>query len=457
MIKMNTLKQLTVTAALFALGACVNPIDESNGNPNANTDIDNKTVVTEMGSMAYTGLDESAGLGGAFSSLNSIPKLSESAGLQKSSDNSLAKDAAEPDPAYTIDSTEKDNGYILVIGTVQTLLYTKTDSIWVKWDERAQDDIEDNENIMRLVSVKKFIGGRIEKAEITDLDGDGVVNGEEQYASEARLETYVKYATGVEEFTTIDVTSGEDKDFDTEDDNQIIDLAYEKKKDGKILNSAELTDADGDGFIVSKDPDVPSIVDAVLFETDNPWKPLVASSRLEMTLEVTDDTEDGTIVSISGEETLKNGRVNKIQVLDMEGNIATVEPNDKVQVVVTSDFPVTEDSLLSSEVKFIINVGSGLNDSSDNLLYEAHVVHEKRFGAVKKAEFHFVAKDPVPEGEDPNNGSVDIKIIFRNDKTATLTGTFDEGELEATLTGPEGNTLTLIWNEAGELVEEEEI
>ncbi len=77
------------------------------------------------------------------------------------------------------------------------------------------------------------------------------------------------------------------------------------------------------------------------------------------------------------------------------------------------------------------------------------MVHEKRFGKVKKAEFHFVAKDPVPHGQDPKNGKVDIEVVYRNGKTWSLTGTFDEGMLDATITGPEGNTLSVQWEKNG--------
>jgi hypothetical protein len=85
------------------------------------------------------------------------------------------------------------------------------------------------------------------------------------------------------------------------------------------------------------------------------------------------------------------------------------------------------------------------------------LTHEKRFGKVKKAEFHFVAEEPVPQGENPKSGKVDIRVEFRNGKIWTLSGTFDENGLDVIITGPEGNTLEVKWNRDGEVLEAPQI
>ena len=159
------------------------------------------------------------------------------------------------------------------------------------------------------------------------MDGDGIVNGEPQYANSARVQTEVLFITGIKEEGTIDVTSGPDKDFDTEEDNQIISLSWQKTKNGNLKGSAAFVDADGDGFVLNKASQEPSLVDVSLYEADNPFKPFVDHSQLEMRLEVTGDNQDGRIIKISGEEVFKSGRVNRVWAVNSQGD-SILSPDD---------------------------------------------------------------------------------------------------------------------------------
>jgi hypothetical protein len=354
----------------------------------------------------------------------------------------------------TADLSDTANGTAVYSITYNCLLYTQEDVARVKWeDDRARDNIQDNENIIKVSSTKTYADGKVESVSITDMDGDGVVNGEEQYAGKARVELTCAEANGVTESAVIEVAAGPDRNFDTEGDNQILTLNWKRTKDGEVLASAVYTDADGDGMLVDNASTDASVVDLSLYEQDNIFKPFVESTSLDIRMEVTDEEGDGRVISISGEEILINGRINRIKAVNADGE-EVINPRDMVHVYLTTDYPVDTDSMLNAEVIFVLNVGDGLQDVTDNLLYELHATSEPRWGLVKKWEFHFIADDPVPHGEKAKNGSVEIIAIYKDGKTASLAGTFDVGKLDATLTGPEGNSLTVKWDTNGTIIEE---
>ncbi len=418
--------------------ACVNNVSEEDNH------IQNSEVTAESSveTMLTDGFNQSTQLEQPFPSIEGAPSLSnQNFPLGKKS--ALGKSAAAEEE-ISIDSNNIEEGYAIVVMKTATAAYEKTDSIWVVWDEFAQDEIEDNENIQKFYSGTFYAAGKSEEMWISDADGDGIANGQSQYAKKVELTFSNRSILGVVEKSTMTVDAGPDANFDSEEDNKIISMEWEKSLEGETLAYAHFSDEDGDGMLVDKSFATNSVVKVEMYESSNPLKPLVDWSKLNLTVEMSAENEEGELISISGEEKFKNGIHNKIVALSNDGK-ENIKEAQIVIVKLTSDNPIEQDSSLHSEAVFVIDVGAGFSNESDNSVLEIHLERERKFGLIKSEEFHFVSQDPVMEGEEPTSGTIEILVNFKDGKSASLVGSFEEGHVEGTLTGPEGNTVSFSW------------
>ncbi|MFC1586233.1 hypothetical protein ACFL5V_11865 [Fibrobacterota bacterium] len=411
---------------------------------------DPEGLEAQVGTLVFNSLNQSGDLGTTLAIADGAPGLNKSTGLSQVNQAGLAglAKAAAGGNCLTdtsLDLSDTADGIAVFQVVTECDGFRQTETAWANWDDKAKDDIGENENIRSFKYEKEEASGKVETAMFTDLDGDGIANGDAVYNGQVRLEMTSSDPSGITEHSIIDVDAGPDRNFDAEDDNLILGLSWEKTSNGAVIGSAAFIDADEDGILAG--PGLTSLVDLELFEAGNPLKPLVASSRLNLS----PDDVDGRLLAISGEEIFKNGRVNRLEVTDAQGDVI-IDPGDIATVRITSDYPVDGEDL-HSELVLVIGVGSGLQDESDNLIYELHATHEKRFGPIALEEFHFVTEEPFMEGQEPTSGTVEALVEYRNGDLVTVSGTFSEGLLQATITGPDG-TLTVTWDADGEQVEE---
>ncbi len=461
--KMNLSQRLTKGAltlgTLLLISACV----DINSN---NKDQKESSSVEEIGNIAFSNIKNVNGLTQTLNA-SGAPTLSSSSGLMKTAvpRRSLAKMAAEGvNETVVVDSSDMEQkGEITVTITNKEVNKESVVELRIKCQSNANTCAQSPTNIVYLKSsTTNTLTGKNENLEITDLDGDGIVNGEAQYSNKAKViikSTYQFLGSEFEESTHIEVTSGPDKDFGDKDknpaaekDNQILSMNWEKKRNGSLIESAEYKDADGDGYIVDPNTTSPSLVDLSLYESGKVFKPFVANSRLEIKIELAPENPKGRIVAMSAVENMKNGRVNRISIENTDGS-GIIKPNSDVNITLSTDFPVNEDTLLNSEVRILLNVGSGLEDSTDNLLKEIHASHEAKIGPITKAQFDFIANPPVPHGQDPKGGTVNMMVDFRNGESFTVTGEFSPSSLTLNIKDSKGNTFKGTWNQDGEFIE----
>ena len=71
------------------------------------------------------------------------------------------------------------------------------------------------------------------------------------------------------------------------------------------------------------------------------------------------------------------------------------------------------------------------------------VERDHRVGAVAKSRFAWVAKTEVPEGKDPVDGSIDLKLQLVDGRKASLVGEFDKTGFQAEWISPDGDTVVV--------------
>lgn len=317
----------------------------------------------------------------------------------------------------------------------------------LKWDDYAKNDIQSDENIISISGEKTYLDGKKIKYNIIDLDNDEILFGQSQYNGKARI-TYQSTLGNISEKIVLDAFSGIDKNFDTQEDNQILALSWEKSFGGKSSAKATFKDADGDNIILDRNKELPSMVDIALQIKNPPLSPFVDSIFLQIRV-LTIGNGNDTIIRFSGEERRISGRRITLQFTDIHGNPDVIPFDTAIAIIATQ--PVLPNGWKDS-IKLIFDVQSGLQNSSDNLLYELHINKEHQKGIILRTSSHFVTTQPISQGEKPKSGHIEMSITFTDNKNASLIADFSKSGFSGTYTDPKGNTLTIIWDANGNVV-----
>jgi hypothetical protein len=377
-------------------------------------------------------------------SLDSTFSIAAAASLGKQGLGKIRSDAGSP----VADLTDTASGKARLIISTKTILVESHDTIIVKWDDIARDATVKDKNIIAVSGEKIYLGGKTERYSVVDLDNDGVVSGQPQYNGRARF-TYQSTRSEVTESLVMDVSAGADKDFNTESDNQVVALAWEKTRGGDRIAKAAFTDADNDGILIDKSKDAQSAIDVTIFQKNPPFKPFVDS--LTLTIRVLTDGKDKAkdqIIRLGGREYRISGKVITVTATDVHGN-EDVMPHDTA-IATFAVIPALQNGWKDT-VRFVFDVQSGLQNPHDNLLYALHISKEHQSGIVKSRVFDFSTTQPVSEGQKPKSGHLEMIVTYGNDKTASLSADFNENGFSGTWTGPNGNTITVIWDSNGDV------
>jgi hypothetical protein len=448
-----SLKKRTIAAVTLSLGLCL--IGCGLGPRTSNTTSESTGITPQStGQIAVASFSEQDSLTGTLStaasgldnlSLDSTFSLAAASNLGKQGLGKIRSGAEDP----VIDLSDTASGKARFIVAKKNILVESHDTAIVKWDNIARDTAIKDKNIISVSGEKIHAGEKTERYSVTDLDGDGVVAGEAKFNGKARF-SYQATRSEVTEKLVLDVSAGADKNFNTEADNQVLALAWERTGGIEQTAKAAFADADGDGILIDKSKETQSAVDVTLFQKNPPFKPLVDS--LTLTIRVLTDGKDKAkdkIIRLSGREYRQSGRIITVAVTDVHGN-GDVMPGDTA-IAVFALIPAYQNGWKDT-VRLVFGVQSGLQNPHDNLLYALHISKEHQSGVVKNRVFDFTTSQPVTEGQKPKSGHVEMKVTYGNDKTASLIADFNETGFSGTWTGPNGNTITVSWDSNGDVV-----
>jgi hypothetical protein len=452
MLVSSLLKKTPIIFVLCALGIGLIGCGK---NPTAVTTNNDATSITPegIGQIAIESFSEQDSLAGTLGtagnglsalSLENQFSITTASSLGKQGLGKISASAVSP----IIDLSDTASGKARLIFITNTALVDSHDTLVIKWDDVARDPLEINKNIISVSGERTYIGGKTERYGVTDADNDGVVAGEAKYNGKARFSYQAIQGTTVESLT-MEVSAGADKNFNNNADNQIVSLSWEKSRSGEIASRATFADADNDGVLIDKSKTIPCAVDVTLFEKNPLLRPLVDSCYLTMRVLTNGNSTEDKLIRLGGKEYRQSGRIFTLTVTDVHGN-EDVLPNDTA-IAVFAMIPAKPNGVKDS-VRFVFDVQSGLQKSSDNLLYGLHIHKEHLIGPVKSRIIDFTTRQPVSEGQKPKSGHLEMTVTYSNDKSASLSADFTQTGFIGTWIGPNGNTLTVTWGADGTVV-----
>lgn len=371
--------------------------------------------------------------------------LGKSAALPK-----LAKRAEQSGAGleFKIDLEDTARGYVTLTASAVNALQSVHDTVVARWDEQARDDLTDNENVIRYKHVVTNALGRTEILEISDADGDGIVTPAAGADNQARF-VFTVVQQGVAEKADLVIGAGPDGDFDGEADNTVHRAEWTRTRGGKEIARGEFLDADGDGLVGDNARTCVTLVK--WFEIDPADRPLVKKQTAEARLRVFANKAGDEPVSFAFTEELKTGRVNSLSIRNRHGESEIIK-GDTLWVTLATAKAADDDTLRHADLVFVMNPGEDLKSESDDVCYAIHVKTGKKRGFERSAEFHFIAGEPVPHGQDPESGTFEGRATYANGKSASLEGSFSPEGFKAEFTGPEGNTVTVEFTLSGDVV-----
>jgi len=450
-MKTNHSKYLTgllISGAALFLGACVTSNEEALAIDPA---FKNATVDARVAGQSLTGSfnqgkdwNTTVTAPSTLQDLNSVSTNTKS--LLKTA--ALGKLAATPlDAGLQFDTSTISLGYVTVYNKKNWLLGTTEDSAKVKWDAAAKDSIKDNEHIISWKRVIRNIGGKIEVTEITDADGDSLVNPVDQN-SKIKI-NYTVTDNGLVSTSVVVAGPGKDNNFDHDSDNTATEATWTKTKNGVVIAQGAYLDADGDGLIV--DNSKTSLVTAIYSEMNPINRPLVKKVSFFAKVRILPNKTGDEPVSFSYEEEMKSGRINSVTFKNRAGGDEIVK-NDTMTVHLETTVASADDTLKHATVDFVMNPGKDLKNDSDDVCYSIHITSEKKFGLERSAQFNFISDEPIPHGQEPKSGKFDGSATYANGKSASLKGSFSPTSFKAEYSGPEGGKTNVEYSKDGNLL-----
>jgi len=435
-------------ATLF-LGGCVtseeNPsdIDPSFAQVDIDAQIAGRTLAGSFELAGeWVGLPSLPAEAGLQTSLSArIAALGKTTALAKRSDPGL-------DAVLNIDLEDTAKGYATVYAQYQLLLVKVTDTAIVKWDDKARDGIDDNENILSFKRVQIHPAGKVETAQFTDGDGDGLVSPTPGRKNLAKL-TVTVTDKGAMETASLVVDAGADADFDLEGDNTILKAEWTRAVDGSLRASSVFLDADGDGVILDHSKDcLVEVKHAVLRPRD---RPLVVRADFEAKVRLMAGKAGEEPVTLYYREEMIGGRINTIAIKNGEGG-SEIKKGENLTVRLETHVPSGKDTLKSADIEIVMNPGMDLNSDSDDVCLEIHIATRKRFGLEREAEFHFISAEPIPHGREPVAGRFHGEATYANGKKAGLSGEFSPEGFSAEFAKPDGSVVKVTYGKNGGVV-----
>ena len=448
--KSRALAGIAIAGATLFLGACVNPTSDQTTDPAYQT---TKVDARVAGQSLAGSFDQGKGWNNTMTTPTGIKALgdvSTKVGTLKKQ-SALPKSSADIDIGVglhiNLDDTAK--GFATVYSESNLLLVVTKDTAIVKWDDNARDTVKDNEHIISWKRVSTYIGGKVEVAEFTDGDKDGIITPVAGKDNKVKINLSVS-ENGTVEKTTLLVGAGPDANFDNDSDNTVHEATWIKTKGKETVGQGAFLDADGDGVVA--DNAKTSEVLVKYSEMDPKDRPFVKKVTCEAKVRIFAKHVGGDEpMAFSYEEELKSGRINSATIKNRAGGTEFVR-GDTMTVRLETTVSNEQDTLKHAVLELVMNLGQDLKSDLDDTCYAIHVSSEKKFGFERSAEFNFISAGPILHGKEPTAGSFDGKATYANGKTGSLKGSFSPSGFSAEFTGPEGGTAKVEYSKGGDLL-----
>ena len=335
----------------------------------------------------------------------------------------------------------------LTLSPVPEPLKTTVVTVTACTDAKFFDSIKDNETMIRAKSVATYKSGRVETAEISDADGDGIVNPVAGGKSKAAI-TFTGDEKGVVEKSMLIVGPGPDDNFDTEPDNLVYSSRWYKLSGNDTLGTASYTDVDGDSIAV--DNGKLSLVDLEFYQkgpsADHPdaiW------TRASLRMLVRYKVEAKTVSRVRFEMEDQRGRVSVGEVLALDGG-RDFQMNNNVIAHFTTVGKAAGDSLDTLDVRLTMLLGDDFDSKADDKIFAIQAMSKQKTGDESRATFSFTSSKPILSGQDPENGDLSMEVEYADATKLKVDGKITAKVLDVTIEDRKGKRSHVIWDRAGE-------
>lgn len=341
-------------------------------------------------------------------------------------------------------------GPITITDTVKAPLKTTVNILSICFDAKALDSIKGNETVLRGKTVTTFHSGRVETAEITDADGDGILNPKSPAAmANIAFSAVEKNTLGKDilEKSLLVVGPGPDASFDTEPDNVVYTASWSKTSGADTLGHADYTDADSDGVAI--DNGKASVVDLDLYEAGaTKDHPEAVWTRANLRLVVRYKVDAKEVRRVRFELETRTGSREIGEILNDTGG-AVFDMRDRVNAHFYTIGAGGSDSPDTAHVHLAMTLGTDFDSKEDDSVYAIDVRARKHSGDERLARFSFVSDKPIPSGKEPQEGVLDMSVEYADGTTLTVEGEISPTRMDVTLKDREDKRLHVVWDRQG--------
>ena len=329
---------------------------------------------------------------------------------------------------FSVDFSDTAGGRVAVIVGKSVGAISETDTVVIGWRNGVAD----------TTSAYSWRGARVW--------GDGIVErysllpvtaGKSLKDGKIRAEGVRCFPDGSSHRVVLVGDAGDDRDFDASLDNRVWAIDWARWNGFDTVARASVRPFDAAKPISG--PGASALFVAQAWEGK-----VVAHPRHDRFWKIVARVQgsDTLVLSVNASRRWVNGRVDTLWTENASKTDSVhCWIGDTAKVVYVASRP-SGDSFAEVRIEVLTHLLAGLGRKGDATV-GLSVAREHRAGAVARSAFSWTAKTEVPEGRDPVDGSVSLKLELVGGRRAGLEGELVDGRFRGTWTSPDGDTATV--------------
>jgi hypothetical protein len=338
-----------------------------------------------------------------------------------------ARAAASSAASIVPGSTDTGAGYVAVASTKSIVGGTETDTVCLAWSNGAADTTQ----VLWLRGSKVWTVGVTDVYSLTPAAGRTIEGGRSWMENRRFL------PAGEVQHVRMLVDPGADGSYDTQADNHVWSLAWDRTLSGDTLARASVASLDTSRPLTGDTGT--TTFSATVWEGTTLLHPLQRSRTWNVVAKVTGS--DTSVLSMSAVRVGIYGRIDSVTARNADGS-AYAAPGDTAILRHVVQFANPTDTLVSETSTLKVRLVAGLGKTG-NFLEGITSDRVYRLGGIAGTAFTWTAITEVPAGSAPVDGTILLVATLTDGKTATLSGKFAGGVIDATWTAPDGTVTTI--------------
>jgi hypothetical protein len=310
-------------------------------------------------------------------------------------------------------------------------------------------NVEPTDTVKRIVrwkTISKFKTGRVEISEMSDADGDSLINPVAGREAKVLFQSTIQDSGWLQKSLAL-VGPGPDANFDAQGDNLTYEALWIRTQGGDTLGMAAYTDADGDGIAV--DNAKPSDV-RLTFYQKGPTQddPHAVWGRITLVMTVRYQVDAKVVKRFQAESEDDNGRLNTAIILNRAGG-EDIDMRDTLEARFVTVGTAAADTLDTLRTTLVMSTGKDFDAKTDDSVFAIHVVSKKKGLEEKSATFDFVSDKPILSGQEAKSGELAMHIDYTDGTFIDVAGKITETTVDVTAAMRDGKRVHAVWDRKG--------